>query len=158
MEATITNLVNRYERGSLTRRELIQGLTMLAGIGGAAVSVSAAPLETVSLDHVSLQAKDVVKTAKFYQDVFGLPLLGEDPKTKTIRLRVGSNGRIAIRQVNPSGVVDHFCLAVAHLNKADANEKLKQMGVTTLETGEPLNYHVVDPDGYPVQILSAENR
>ena len=29
MEAIVSNLVERFEKGTLTRRELIQGLTML---------------------------------------------------------------------------------------------------------------------------------
>jgi len=42
MEAVITNLLDRFEKGALSRRDLIQGLTMLAAAGGAA---SAAPSE-----------------------------------------------------------------------------------------------------------------
>ena len=40
MEAMISALLNRFEKGSLSRRELIQGLAMLTAAGGAA---SAAP-------------------------------------------------------------------------------------------------------------------
>jgi catechol 2,3-dioxygenase-like lactoylglutathione lyase family enzyme len=159
MENNISTLVSQYERGSLSRRQLIQGLTLLVGstlAAGGAVAAPAGALETANLDHVSLQAGDVEKTAAFYKSVFGLPVLNEDKATKTIRLSVGSaGGRIAIRQVEPHGVVDHFCLSVSNFNKAAATEKLKQIGVTTFDTGEPLNFHVVDPDGYPVQILAA---
>ena len=36
MEAIISNLLNRFERGALTRRGLIQGLAMLTAASGTA--------------------------------------------------------------------------------------------------------------------------
>jgi glyoxalase/bleomycin resistance protein/dioxygenase superfamily protein len=167
VESVISNLVNRYERGLLTRRDLIQGLAMLAG-AGAAVTASAAaplqdsssavaPLQATSIDHVSIQAKDLDQTVNFYKNVFGLPFLNEDKKTKTVRLKVGGS-RIAIRNVEPYGVVDHFAFGVAHFDKASVIEKLKQQNVPPLQTSEPLLFHVLDPDGYPVQIISTDNR
>ena len=38
METIISNLVTRFEKGALTRRELIQGLAMLTAAGGTAVA------------------------------------------------------------------------------------------------------------------------
>ena len=157
MDSVISDLVSRYERGSLTRRQLIQGLAMLAGATAAMPASAAAPFQTTSIDHVSLQVKDLDKAVNFYKNVFGLPVLNEDPKTKTVRLKVGA-GRIAIRQVEPYGVVDHIAFGVAHFDKPAVIDALKQQGVTPLETGDPLQFHVVDPDGYPVQIISADSR
>jgi catechol 2,3-dioxygenase-like lactoylglutathione lyase family enzyme len=157
VDSVISNLVSRYERGLLTRRQLIQGLAMLAGASAAVPASAAAPFQTTSIDHVSLQVKDLDKAVNFYKNVFGLPVLNEDPKTKTVRLKVGG-GRIAIRQVEPYGVVDHIAFGVAHYDKPAVIAALKQQGVAPLETGEPLQFHVVDPDGYPVQIISADSR
>ena len=36
MESIISDLVNRFEQGSLNRRELVQGLAMLAASGTSA--------------------------------------------------------------------------------------------------------------------------
>ena len=157
MESVISSLVQRYERGLLTRRELIQGLAMVAGAGAALPASAAAPLQATTIDHISLQVKDLDKAVNFYKSVFGLPVLNEDPKTKTVRLKVGGS-RIAIRQIQPYGVVDHVGLGVAHFDKPTVIEALKQQGVPPLETGEPLQFHVVDPDGYPIQIISTDNR
>jgi hypothetical protein len=38
MEAMISSLLSRFERGTLTRRELVQGLTMIAAAGGPAAA------------------------------------------------------------------------------------------------------------------------
>ena len=45
MNPIISNLVDRFERGALTRRELVQGLTMLAAAGGAASAFRAIAAE-----------------------------------------------------------------------------------------------------------------
>jgi catechol 2,3-dioxygenase-like lactoylglutathione lyase family enzyme len=164
MENDISNLVSSYEKGALTRRQLIQGLSVLTGAGAAGASSALAfqtnepaPMLATTIDHVSLQVKDLERSVNFYKSVFGLPVLNEDPKTKTVRLKVGT-GRIAIRVAEPNGVVDHVGFGVAHLDKPSVIQKLKQQGVPPLETGEPLQFHVVDPDGYPIQIISLDNR
>jgi predicted enzyme related to lactoylglutathione lyase len=128
MENVISVLVNRYERGSISRRELIRGLAMLAATSSTATAADSA-IQVTGIDHVSIQASDIQRSAKFYQDVFGLPFLNEDKKTETIRLTAG-NGRIAIRHGSPAGVVDHFAFAIAHLDVAAVTEEMKRHGVT----------------------------
>ena len=166
MENVISNLVSSFERGVLTRRQLINGLAMLTGAAaanstsdafGQSNAAAVAPLQASTIDHVSLQVKDLDRSVNFYKSVFGLPFLNEDKKTKTVRLKVGTS-RMAIRIAEPYGVVDHIGLGVAHFDKPTVIEKLKQQGVAALETGEPLQFHVVDPDGYPIQIISLDNR
>jgi catechol 2,3-dioxygenase-like lactoylglutathione lyase family enzyme len=156
MEEAISNLVSSYERGALSRRELIQGITVLAA---SVVAPSAAKsqekvsgvFESTFIDHVSIQASNVEKTVQFYQNIFGLPLLNQD-KTTT-RLKVG-DGRLAIRSMQPYGTVDHYALHVKPFDKAAATEACKKYGVTLIDGTEPLLVHAMDPDGYPVQLIS----
>jgi len=155
VETVISNLVTRYERGSLSRRELIQGLAVLAAAGTAETASAATPFQANSINHISLQTKDLDGTVKFYQDVFGLPIFNEDRRISTVRLKIGS-GRLAIRGVEPSGIVDHIAFGVDSFDKTAATEKLKQLGVTPTDTGEPLGFHVTDPNGYPIQIMPTE--
>ena len=55
METIISNLVTRFERGALTRRELIQALAMLAAASGTAAAVpQEAGFKGVKIDHVSI--------------------------------------------------------------------------------------------------------
>jgi len=166
MESLISDLVKSYEKGALSRRHLIQSLAALAGAGAAGRSpalgfqanAGATPaMQASTLDHVSIQVKDLDRTVNFYQNVFGLPLLNEDKKTKTVRLKVGTS-RLVFRNFEPYGQVDHIALGIAHLDKAAVSEKLQKQGVPPLETKDPLEFHVMDPDGYPVQIISLDNR
>ena len=164
MEHIISELVKSYEKRALTRRQLVQALATLTGAGAASTTALAqsdptanAPMVATTLDHLSIQVKDLDRSVKFYQSVFGLPFINRDEKTKTVRLKVGPS-RVAIRVAEPYGVYDHVGFGVAHLNKAAVKEKLKAQGVEALETGEPLQFHVVDPDGNPIQIISLDNR
>src|SRR5579864_6393082 len=58
MENIISNLLGRYERGTLTRRELIQGLAMLAVASGTVLAADTGFAAT-SINHVSIQVSDI---------------------------------------------------------------------------------------------------
>ena len=156
MKRDIANLVNRYDQGLLTRRELIQALGMLAGASVAGTASFSAPFQVNRIDHVSLQVKDLDRTVDFYKKVFGLPILNEDKRIKTIRLKAG-NGKFVVRNVEPYAVVDHIALGVAPFDKVAAIETLKQQGVTAIDGPQPLTFHVIDPDGYPIQLIKTDN-
>ncbi len=154
MENLISNLVRRYEFGSLTRRELIQSLAMLTAATGTA---SAAGFQASSIDHVSIVVSDVARSAEFYQRVFGLSTLNKDPADETIRLKVGS-GYLALRHRKDPGRVDHFALGVPNFNKESMTRDLIQRGVAPEkdEDGDA-GFHVKDPDGFRVQITYTGN-
>jgi hypothetical protein len=61
MEAEISQLVSRYDRGSLSRRELIQGLAILAAAvaGTTESAIAATPFQVNSFGHVSLQVRNL---------------------------------------------------------------------------------------------------
>src|SRR5262252_6330192 len=51
MEHQISDLVGRFERGKLSRRELVQALAMIVAGGAAA---QAAPLKSATINHTSV--------------------------------------------------------------------------------------------------------
>ena len=61
MEHVIADLVGRFERGRLSRRELIQALAVVAA-AGAGTPASAAPLRSGSINHVSVLVTDMKPT------------------------------------------------------------------------------------------------
>ena len=72
METIIADLVNRFEGGRLTRRQLIQGLSMLMATGSSAASAAqAAGLRGTGIDHVSILVEDLQRSATFYQTCSG---------------------------------------------------------------------------------------
>ena len=68
MEGMISSLVTRFERGALTRRELIQSLTTLAAARGTTIAqVPDAGIRAAKIDHVSIQVSDLPRSIAFYQ-------------------------------------------------------------------------------------------
>lgn len=148
MKNTISNLVKRYELGSLSRRDLIQSLVMLVTTTGTA---SASGFQGSSIDHVSIVVSDVGRSANFYQNVFGLSVLNKDSAKETIRLKVGS-GYLALRHRKDPARVDQFALGVGNFNKQSITRDLIERGAAPEKDEKDYGFHVRDPDGFPVQL------
>jgi catechol 2,3-dioxygenase-like lactoylglutathione lyase family enzyme len=154
MEAIISNLLSRFERGQLTRRELVNGLTMLAA-GGAAATAQAQEggLKGVRIDHVSIQVSDLPRAVAFYEKIFGLTVLGEDKPNEIARLGVGKI-IVSLHHKSPTGIVDHFAIGVENFDREAVTRQLKQLGVTP-EDNLDAGFHIKDPEGMNVQIMRA---
>ena len=150
MEPVIADLVTRFERGSLSRRELIGALALLAG-AGAASPAAAATLKGASINHVSVLVTDMARSIDFYGRVFGLTLVNEDKANKIARL--GANGKVlvSLRIEPPPGVIDHFAIGVEGFNRDAVTADLKGFGLTPADNIQ-FGFHVKDPDGAVVQI------
>jgi catechol 2,3-dioxygenase-like lactoylglutathione lyase family enzyme len=154
MQPVIDDMVKRYETGKLSRRELIQGLTMLAAVGlaSAAESPQAPPLQATGIDHICVRVKDLQRSAQFYGSLFGVVPLGEDKEHRILRLGVGKRVMVSLRQDEPYGTIDHFCIAVDGFNKDAATRVLQERGHSTKEDWE-YGFYTRDPDNAVVQML-----
>jgi catechol 2,3-dioxygenase-like lactoylglutathione lyase family enzyme len=152
MEAIINRLLQRFESGSLSRRQLIQGLTMLAGAGAAAQGAAAQTrgFQGASISHVSLSVSDLQRSVDFYQKVFGLAVLSQDKPNEIVRLGL-KRTLVSLKRANPKAVVDHFAIGVENFNRDAVTKDLLDRGVTPSQNVDA-GFHVEDPDGYPVQI------
>jgi len=148
VEPVISDLVTRFERGALTRRELIGALALLAGAGSAA---SAATLKGASINHVSVLVTDMARSIDFYGRVFGLTLVNEDKANKIARLGAGGKILVSLRIEPPPGVIDHFAIGVEGFNRDAVTADLKGFGLTPADNIQ-FGFHVKDPDGAVVQI------
>ncbi|HVG55940.1 MAG TPA: VOC family protein [Vicinamibacterales bacterium] len=157
MELTITDLVARFERGGLTRRELIQGLSALFAAGAAAPAAAQSPgMQAVRIDHTSVLVTDLQRSADFYGRIFGLNPVSEDKANRILRLGTGGTGvnstLVSLRQQSPAGDIDHFAISVKGFNRDTVTETLKQRGLTPANNIE-FGFHIKDPDGAVVQIV-----
>jgi catechol 2,3-dioxygenase-like lactoylglutathione lyase family enzyme len=154
MEAMISNLVNRFDRGALTRRELVQGLTMLAAASGAAsAQAQDAVIKAAKIDHVSIQVSDLPRSVAFYQKMFGLTVVSEDKPNEIVRLGVGK-ALVSLHHKSPTGLVDHFAIGVEKFNKESVTRELKARGANP-EDNLDAGFHIMDPQGIGVQIVGA---
>jgi catechol 2,3-dioxygenase-like lactoylglutathione lyase family enzyme len=159
MDAIISELVVRFERGALSRRQLIQGLAALIG-ATAAPRPSAAQdgggLKSTGIDHTSVLVTDLQRSTEFYQRVFGLTKVSEDTANRIVRLGAGGTGVdatiVSLRQQAPPGLIDHFAISVENFDRQAVTQVLKQHGLTPRQNIE-FGFHVTDPDGAVVQIV-----
>lgn len=162
MEQVIAKLLKDFESGHMSRRQLIQSLA-LAATAASATSASAAPagagFKTLAVDHISYQVADYKKTRDFYSNLMGMKISG-DNGTNQCQLEFGGAMMIARnrRQPDPNakGLVDHLAFKIADWNTDKVEAELKSRGLTPrLDTGGGDGYasfHVLDPDGYDLQI------
>ncbi len=152
METIISNLLNRFERGALSRRELIGALAMLTGAARTARGgVQQTGLKATRIDHVSIQVSDLPRSIAFYQSLFGFSILSQDPPNEIVRL--GSNRvLVSLHHKNPTAVVDHFAIGVEGFNRDSVTRYLKEHGATP-EDNLDAGFHIKDPEGIAVQIV-----
>jgi catechol 2,3-dioxygenase-like lactoylglutathione lyase family enzyme len=151
MESIISDLVSRFEKGSLSRRELIGGLTMLAASGTATAAQQEIDFKTANIDHVSIQVADLQRSADFYQKMFGFSVVSEDKPLGIVRLGT-TKALVSLNHQRPAGIVDHFAIGIPRFSKESAARYVMQHGATPLD--DPYaGLHVKDPDGINVQIF-----
>ena len=152
MNSVIDDLVARFDRGALSRRQLIQGLTVLAA-GGSALPASAqqTPFTSTRIDHISIQVTDMARSVAFYEKIFGLKILNEDKENEIVRMGV-TRIIVSLHRKPPVGIVDHFAIAIDDFDREAVTAELAKHG---LEAEENLDYgfFVRDPEGIPVQIV-----
>jgi catechol 2,3-dioxygenase-like lactoylglutathione lyase family enzyme len=158
MDARISDLVDHFERGLVTRRQLIHGLSALVAAAAAANSAAAQTpgLQAASINHTSVLVTDLQRSADFYRRVFGLTVVSEDKPNRILRLGAGGTGvestLVSLRQQNPPGLIDHFAIGVKGFNRDTVTQVLKQHSLTPEQNLE-FGFHVKDPDGAVVQIV-----
>jgi catechol 2,3-dioxygenase-like lactoylglutathione lyase family enzyme len=151
MEAIVSNLLTRFEKGALSRRELVQGLAMLAAASGAQAQDTG--IKSVKIDHVSIQVSDLPGSIAFYEKMFGLTVVSEDKPNEIVRLGVGK-ALVSLHHKSPTGVVDHFAIGVEKFNKESVTRELKERGASPSDNLDA-GFHIVDPNGIGVQIVGA---
>ena len=152
MESIISNLVSRFEKGSLSRRQLVQGLAMLAASGTAATAQEAIDFKEANIDHISIQVADLQRSVAFYQNMFGFTVVSEDKPLGIVRLG-NTRTLVSLNRQSPAGIVDHFAIGVPHFTKESAARYVTQRGARA-EDDPYAGLHIKDPDGINVQIFS----
>ena len=160
MHREMERLVGLYDRGGLSRRQLLQGLFAL-GIGpyvaGPLASEVGEPgqvaplLPTRTMNHVALYASSVARSKAFYQRLTGLPIQAEDGESCEFRLESGFLGIYAPSAGQQPGF-NHFCFGIEGYDPQATLSTLK----TAMPEAKPVlenqdQVYVQDPDGVRVQ-------
>jgi catechol 2,3-dioxygenase-like lactoylglutathione lyase family enzyme len=172
MASTVDSLFDQYERGSMTRRHLVQALAALV-LPARILAQDAAPapapiVRGLGVNHIGLTVSDVERSFVFYQKLFGVTKGW--PATSTgqgIHLDFPV-GYISVDSVpDKKGVITHFSVSIDHIDQDSAkiladkiNTELPDAkaraafqandGVSTV--------NLLDPDGFHVQISPKDGR
>jgi len=168
MQDSVENLVTLFEKGSLNRQQLIQGL--LAAMAPISMVAHAhADMSTNStfrgrsLNHVTLSVTDVERSQEFYSRLLGGTMSGraietdKGAKAESATLAL-SDCFIALFKLGEPRV-HHFCVGVENFSIDAALEHLKSdfpESKPFVYRGEELYFR--DPDGILGQISSMDYR
>jgi hypothetical protein len=161
MQTQIAKIINDFEHGRLSRRQLIAYLTgMCAASLGATIGLadqqaggaasnpanSAPTFDATDLNHIALSVTDVHRSQKWYEKHLGLKPKGQEGFLTT------GKGWLALFEGEKPGL-NHYCYSVANYNPADAVARLKAAGLTPRREGDRVYF--ADPDGIECQVASA---
>jgi hypothetical protein len=182
MEGFVATKLDEFDRGKISRRKLIETLTLAATTAYAADSAQAQgnPLKVALINHVSYTCPNFKQAGEWYAKVFNLETsyvrenelaltfdkMGQQPLGVTAkdvpvtfllcRTRTAGNPRLAGRP-QPEAVIDHIGYTVADFNRERVKADLIAMGVKNVRDGGLYSLHMDDPFGYDVQISGLEN-
>jgi catechol 2,3-dioxygenase-like lactoylglutathione lyase family enzyme len=147
VQLTIEKMIHDFERGAMTRRELALSLTALLT---AAQSSSASPdMQAITLNHVTVKVPDLLRTSKFYQEVFGMPL---KQHSQTIHILGVGKSFFGIEQKPGGPALDHYDFGISGFDADKAIAKLKARNLKPEPGGTKESFKFRDPDGFLVQL------
>jgi catechol 2,3-dioxygenase-like lactoylglutathione lyase family enzyme len=154
MESIISNLVSRFEKGSLSRRDLVQGLAMIAASGMAASAQESINFKSADIDHVSIHVSNLQSSIDFYQKMFGFTVVSQAEEDGVKIVRLGNTKTlVSLNLGGPPGRIDHFSIGARRFSGDMIRSYLTQRGATPLQ-GDLAGLHIKDPDGVNVQVSS----
>lgn len=159
MEKIVVDLLDQFERGKISRRQLVQSLTL--GIAAATVAkpvFAASPahkgFKATAVNHISFGVADYGRTRDFYADLFGMPVSQDNGKQ--CYLTFGDTVLIARKTHQPDNkpFVDHIAYTVDHWDHKAVEAELRRRGLDPQQDED--SFHIKDPDGYDVQIAGKD--
>jgi len=187
MESFYATKLDEFAQGKISRRALLETLTV-AATTTAATSAASAPASDPALkiqlvNHISYNCPDFKKGADWYSKVFNLDQVGatkidvalpfgkkgEKPFGVTARDGPLSSLISRSRDLNapPQGggaprrksraLIEHMGYTVADFDRERAKAELKSLGVENVRDGGLYSLHMTDAYGYDVQISGVAN-
>ena len=163
MENEIARLVEHYEKGQMTRRQLVAGLgSLVAVLSGAGTAFGARPAEEdekkkkestfqgTELNHIALRVTDVARSRDFYVKHLGLKVSRQG--RNNCFLTCGKNFVALFR--GDEARMDHYCYSIKDYDVDLAEKKLKAEGFNPRVHREGRRIYFKDPDGLTVQLAS----
>jgi metallothiol transferase len=155
MRKQIDQMLQQFERGRISRRELITALALVAtGSESVAAARSEPPtFDATGLNHLALRVTDVPRSRDFYRKHLGLEV-ARDGGESSCFLTFGDAFLALFR--GSTAAMDHYCYSIRDYDVEDAERKLKKAGLAPRVTGSRIYFD--DPDGLEVQLASEQHQ
>ncbi len=160
MEYVIGKLLAEFERGRITRRQLVQSIALAASAAAAAAAPPVPPaaepaFKAVAVNHISYSVTDYARTRDFYEGLFGMKISHDNGHE--CYMEFGATHFIPrnARSGATTPRVDHIAYTIEPWDRSSVEAELKRRGLTP-RPDEETSFHVKDPDGFDVQICSKE--
>ena len=166
MEDGFAHLLTAYEKGKLTRRQLLASLVVASTTLSAQVSSSPLRGRARNINHINVRVSNLPRSAAFYAKL-GLP--------STLRPIIPPIGQAAYAldfqdgsllsliqtpESDRVGTIDHFCIGLDNFDRQRDTEAIRAAGIDVpaapLDAPESEWLFVRDPDGVSVQISDAK--
>ena len=156
MEDIIARLLQDFEQGKMSRRQLIQSLALAATAASAEqASATDKGFKAVTINHISYQVADYKKTRDFYTGLLGMEVRHDDGRQ--CYLVFGDTHLIPrnARRGAAAPRVDHVAYTIDPWDRALVEGELRSRGLQP-RPDQQTSFHVKDPDGFDLQICSKE--
>ncbi len=185
MEAFAAVKLDEFEQGRISRRRLIEALTLAVTATSATAAQAAAGtgIKCAAVNHISYTNPNYRQAADWYSKVFNMEQVNDDghnvnlpfgkmgeqpfgvtakdvgPTFLICRTRDlnGTIGTTGVQRPKATNLVDHMAYTVADFDRERAKAELKAMGVENVRDGGMFSLHMTDPFGYDVQISGLAN-
>lgn len=156
MNNVLSRIIEQYEAGMLTRRQLVSRLSGVIAVAATATNgdtgtLSGGTFRAIALNHIALRVADVERSRDFYMQHLGLEVARESLPHNCF-LNCGPNF-VALFRSDEAGM-HHYCYSIAEFDPQRAAAKLRAAGLVPSLQGNRIYFQ--DPDHLTVQ-LAAEN-
>ena len=187
MEGFVAQKLNEFETGKISRRKLIETLTLAATTAyatGSAKAQADTTLKAQLINHISYTCPDYKLAADWYTKVLNLDQIGASGHD--VAMPFGKKGdkpynvtandvplshliiRTPDRDARPpaagerarptqQSVINTISFTVADFNRERARAELNALGVKNVRDAGPRSLQMEDGAGYPIQICGLEN-
>ena len=187
MQGFVAQKLKDFETGKISRRQLIETLTLAATTFAAPDGAKAQADPTLKaqlLNHISYTCSDYRQAADWYSKILNLDQIGSNghdvampfgkqndkpfgvtasdvPLTHLIVRTPGRNAPPppGAQRARPQqqAVIDTISFTVADFNRERARAELMALGVKNVRDAGPRSLQMEDAMGYPIQICGLEN-
>ena len=158
MTAEVERLVRCFERGTMSRRELIAGLGALCVAPAAPQPEQRSPIPLSGIDHVALRVSDLARSTAFYRDRLGGRIRSQSSDSTFLDIgnqwvALFARGAVSTGYDATQPGVDHLSFhSPQHRSLAERMGVLKSQGFDPVSPPGSNRVYFRDPDGIILQL------